>query len=467
MSDQTLISEPGTNKPVISEPVISEPVNGRRQELAGFLRSRRERIAPEQVGLPPASRRRTPGLRREEVATLAGVGVTWYTWLEQGRDINASPQVLDAIARTLLLDPHERDHLFRLADAPDNNGQSECKTLPPTAQLLLDQLEPFPACIRNARFDVLAFNQAYEDLMGPLMTCRSRSGIRCGASSPTPPAGPPCSTGRKARAGLVAEYRAAMAEHLAEPAWKCLVSRLTKASPEFAELWERHEVASPENLTKRYLHREVGLLQLNYTHLWLGQRLGTRMTTYTPANEETDAKLRDLHDRRPQLVRANRRPGLASRANAGILAATTPQPERCEGTPMTSQARWGLTLPLHGMPVAEQRDLVASLPGLGYTDAWSAELNGVDAFTPLTLASQWAPELRLGTAIVGVYGRAPVTLAVQAATLADLAPGRFVMGIGTSSKVAVEQWNGIPFEKPYQRSRDTLRFLREAWPGAR
>ena len=135
--------------------------------------------------------------------------------------------------------------------------------------------------------------------------------------------------------------------------------------------------------------------------------------------------------------------------------------------PMTSQKRWGLTLPLTGLPVAEQRDLVASLPGLGYTDAWSAELNGVDAFTPLAFTSQWAPELRLGTAIVGIYGRAPVTLAVQAGTLADLAPGRFVMGIGTSSKVAVEQWNGIPFEKPYQRSRDMLRFLREALAGGK
>jgi probable F420-dependent oxidoreductase len=135
--------------------------------------------------------------------------------------------------------------------------------------------------------------------------------------------------------------------------------------------------------------------------------------------------------------------------------------------PMGSQTRWGLTLPLHGLPLAEQRDLVAGLPDLGYTDVWSAELNGVDAFTPLTLASQWAPQLRLGTAIVGIYGRAPVTLAVQAATLADLAPGRFVMGIGTSSKVAVEQWNGIPFEKPYQRSRDMLRFLREALAGGK
>ena len=95
---------------------------------------------------------------------------------------------------------------------------------------------------------------------------------------------------------------------------------------------------------------------------------------------------------------------------------------------MGSQSRWGLTLPLTGMPLAEQRDLVASLPDLGYTDVWSAELNGIDAFTPLTLASQWAPQLRLGTAIVGIYTRAPVALAVSAGTLASLAPGRFVHG---------------------------------------
>ena len=134
---------------------------------------------------------------------------------------------------------------------------------------------------------------------------------------------------------------------------------------------------------------------------------------------------------------------------------------------MGSQSRWGLTLPLSGLPLAAQKDLVAALPELGYTDAWSAELNGIDGFTPLTLASQWAPQLRLGTAIVGIYTRAPVSLAVQAGTLAALAPGKFVMGIGTSSQVAVEQWNGIPFEKPYQRSRDMLRFLREALAGGK
>jgi probable F420-dependent oxidoreductase len=134
---------------------------------------------------------------------------------------------------------------------------------------------------------------------------------------------------------------------------------------------------------------------------------------------------------------------------------------------MGSQSRWGLTVPLSGRPLADQKDLVASLPGLGYTDVWSGELNGIDGFTPLVLASQWAPQLRLGTAIVGIYTRAPVSLALQAGTLAALAPGRFVMGIGTSSQVAVEQWNGIAFAQPYQRSRDMLRFLREALSGGK
>jgi probable F420-dependent oxidoreductase len=132
---------------------------------------------------------------------------------------------------------------------------------------------------------------------------------------------------------------------------------------------------------------------------------------------------------------------------------------------MARMNRWGITLPLHGLSLAAQRELVTALPVLGYTDAWSAELAGVDAFSPLVLASQWAPELRLGTAIAGIYTRAPVALAVSAGTLGMLAPGRFVLGLGTSSQVAVEQWNGIPFEKPLQRSRDMLRFLRAALTG--
>ena len=128
-------------------------------------------------------------------------------------------------------------------------------------------------------------------------------------------------------------------------------------------------------------------------------------------------------------------------------------------------SRWGLTIPLTGVPLTAHREMVEQLPDLGYTDAWTAETAGTDAFTPLVLASQWAPQLRLGTAIVPVYTRGPGLLAMQAATVAELAPGRFVLGIGASSPVIVSQWNAASFDEPFARSRDTLRFLRSALTG--
>ncbi|MDR2983542.1 MAG: LLM class F420-dependent oxidoreductase [Nocardiopsaceae bacterium] len=132
---------------------------------------------------------------------------------------------------------------------------------------------------------------------------------------------------------------------------------------------------------------------------------------------------------------------------------------------MASTPRWGITLPLQGHSLPEQREIIAELPDLGYTDAWSSELSGIDAFTPLILASQWTDQIRFGTAIAAIYTRGPALLAMTAATMADLAPGRFVMGIGTSTPVVVEQWNSIPFDAPYRRSRDTLRFLKAALTG--
>lgn len=128
-------------------------------------------------------------------------------------------------------------------------------------------------------------------------------------------------------------------------------------------------------------------------------------------------------------------------------------------------ARWGLTIPLPGLGLPEHREIVEGLEPLGYTDAWSSETNGVDAFTPLMLAAGWSDRLRLGTAIAGIYTRGPGLLAMNGATVANLAPGRFVLGIGTSSQVIVEQWNGIPLAQPYQRARDTLRFLRRVLAG--
>jgi probable F420-dependent oxidoreductase len=128
-------------------------------------------------------------------------------------------------------------------------------------------------------------------------------------------------------------------------------------------------------------------------------------------------------------------------------------------------SRWGLTLPLAGIPLPAQRDLVKSLPDLGYTDVWSAETAGTDAFTPLALAAEWAPTLRLGTAIAPVYTRGPGLLAMQAATIAELAPGRFALGIGSSSPVIVQGWNAREFTEPFAHVRDTLRFLKPALAG--
>jgi probable F420-dependent oxidoreductase len=128
-------------------------------------------------------------------------------------------------------------------------------------------------------------------------------------------------------------------------------------------------------------------------------------------------------------------------------------------------SRYGMTIPFNGVPLHQQRDWVVELADLGYTDVWSAEADGADAFTPLALASVWAPSLRLGTAIVPAFTRGPACLAQSVGSLAQAAPGRFAFGIGTSSDVIVQRWNGIPFEAPYQRVRDVVRFLRAAMTG--
>lgn len=133
---------------------------------------------------------------------------------------------------------------------------------------------------------------------------------------------------------------------------------------------------------------------------------------------------------------------------------------------MALAKRYGLTIPLPA-PLHEHRELISSLPDLGYHDVWSHEVDGADGFTPLVLASQWAPELRLGVAIIPVFTRTAPLIAQQAASLADAAPGRFILGLGTSSDIIVERWNGLTFEKPYQRARDTIEFLREAFAGGK
>jgi probable F420-dependent oxidoreductase len=126
--------------------------------------------------------------------------------------------------------------------------------------------------------------------------------------------------------------------------------------------------------------------------------------------------------------------------------------------------RPGMTVPLPG-PLHSHKDKLSELADMGYTDIWSAEADGADAFTPLALAAAWEPRLRLGTAIVPAFTRSPALFAQSVASLADAAPGRFAIGIGSSSNVIVERWNGIPFEEPYKKVRDVVRFLNDALGG--
>jgi transcriptional regulator with XRE-family HTH domain len=300
MATLETITEPTpASSPAQGNGVVVPHRNGsdlRRRELGAFLRNRRERLRPEQVGLRPTRRRRTPGLRREEVAQLAGVGVTWYTWLEQGRDINASAQVLDAIARTLQFDPHEHSHLFTLAGLVRTTIADQCLELCPTAQPLIDQLEPYPAVVLNDRLDLLAYNRVYASFFEDIeaIGIEDRNVLWLAFTHPA---------WREAIVDwddvvgrMVAEYRAGMAEHLDEPAWKLLVARLHKASREFTAMWERHDVQGVESRTKRAMHPTAGLLSLDYTNLWLGQRLGTRIVAFTPADDETRRRLESLYE---------------------------------------------------------------------------------------------------------------------------------------------------------------------------
>jgi transcriptional regulator with XRE-family HTH domain len=281
--------------PLIGVPQRND-IELRRRELGAFVRSRRERIKPEQVGLHSIRRRRTPGLRREEVAQLAGVGVTWYTWLEQGRDINPSAQVLDAVARTLQFDTNEHAHLFTLAGLPTTTIANECMALCPTVQPIIDQLEPFPAMVVNSRLDLLAYNRVYASFFESLesIPIEERNILWLVFTNPEMKA---AIVDREDTVGrLVAEYRGAMAEHLDDPAWKTLVDRLHRASPEFAAVWERHDVQGVESRTKRARHPTAGLLKLDYTNLWVGQQVGVRIVAFTPADERTGERLEALYE---------------------------------------------------------------------------------------------------------------------------------------------------------------------------
>jgi transcriptional regulator with XRE-family HTH domain len=267
----------------------------RRNELAKFLRSRRERVTPEDVGLPAGSRRRTTGLRREEVAQLAGVGVTWYTWLEQGRPIRASVGVLEAVARTLRLDPTERQHLFRLAEVPDTVSPDHASpSLRPQVQVILDGLNPLPATVVTERFDVLAWNTAHAVLFPRTAEVAPSERNSLVYTFLRPGCCNVLENRSDQQAALVAQLRAAYGHHVGDQAWTAFIRRLEAASPEFAAMWATQDVAHPHYHRKVFRHPLYPRLEMTSTSLAVQTAPGTRMVVYTPDNEATRAAMERL-----------------------------------------------------------------------------------------------------------------------------------------------------------------------------
>jgi transcriptional regulator with XRE-family HTH domain len=269
----------------------------RRQELADFLRTKRASLQPEDVGLPDGGRRRTPGLRREEVALLAGVGTTWYTWLEQGRDVRASLDVLEAVSRALQLTAAERAHVILLGrgeQAPPCKAPAE--KVSPTLRRLVENLGPGPAYLLGRRWDYLAWNKSFERVFSwePGTDPLSRNHVWQWFMDPGRRT--LCSGDWSASARLlVAKFRADSARNIGDPVFEELILALQSASPEFRKLWKRHEVAGSGDGHKELIHPLVGPLAFDHAVFRHGEAGDLRLILYTPSCEhDTRAKLEQL-----------------------------------------------------------------------------------------------------------------------------------------------------------------------------
>jgi transcriptional regulator with XRE-family HTH domain len=268
----------------------------RREELAGFLRARREGLRPEDVGLPGGGRRRTPGLRREELATLAGVGTTWYTWLEQGRDVQASLAVLEALSQALRLSPAERAHMIRLGrgePAPPLPAQKE--TVSPALRRLIDSLNPTPAYLLGRRFDFLAYNRAAAVLFREIESVppAQRNHLWLVFMHPAWRELYPDWEPNARR--LVGRFRASYAERVGDPAFESLLEQLLAGSAEFREWWPRHEVVGSGEGLKQIEHPIAGHLEFEHSVFLRAENSEQRLVLYSPRlGTDTAEKLAGL-----------------------------------------------------------------------------------------------------------------------------------------------------------------------------
>jgi transcriptional regulator with XRE-family HTH domain len=254
----------------------------RRQALADFLRQRRASLAPADVGLPPGFRRRTPGLRREEVAQLANIGTSWYVWLEQGRDVHPSAQVLESLAQALRLTPNERRHLFLLAEQPPPpHGSPSEEHVSPALRQMLDDLDPTPACVLGRRSDYLAWNRAADVLfsVSEVSSPYARNLIWQLFTSPTRRERPYWE--QVARATL-AEFRAVSARYPGDPWFEELIDDLKQVSPEFRQWWLHHDARRVLDGYKAIQHPTLGLLEFEHINLQVLSDPDVRVMIYVP-----------------------------------------------------------------------------------------------------------------------------------------------------------------------------------------
>jgi transcriptional regulator with XRE-family HTH domain len=278
----------------------------RRAELADFLRRRRASLQPEDVGLQGGGRRRTPGLRREEVAQLAGVGTTWYTWLEQGRDVRASLEVLEAISRALRLTTAERTHLVLLGrgeEPPPCKSQTE--RVSGTLRRLIENLGPNPAYVLGRRWDYLAWNRAACAVLGDLDRLPRGQRNHVWLHFMDPARRELFPDWEKSSRLLVAKFRADSARHLGDPEFEQLIHALRQSSPEFCKAWKRHEVSSASPGRKWIEHPAVGPLVFEHAVFHPGEEPEQRLILYSPLPEhDTAAKLARLMEGATELAAA-------------------------------------------------------------------------------------------------------------------------------------------------------------------
>jgi len=261
----------------------------RARELADLLRSRRDRLQPADVGLPAGHRRRTSGLRREEVAQLAGVSATYYTFLEQGRDLRPSWEVLEAIARALRLSPAERAHLHTLGSGtPKAARRPGAETLPLAVVALVDHLDPYPTYVTGRYWDVLAANRAARLLWTdwPALPPENRNMVWW---TFTDPAARRVFVDWEAESSAqLARFRTAADRFPDDPSFTSLIGRLRDASPEFRAAWPRHEVAPLSSGGKRIRHPVLGELALTHVVLTLADDQEQMLVTFAASQPDQD-----------------------------------------------------------------------------------------------------------------------------------------------------------------------------------